>query len=142
VDLDHGCPLINFGSSKQHRKERDKDAVGTNATGEEVRGEEEVFECDGGKINWMKMQFLRVPLTLPMELVIISSRLLHRLILRRRPMSCIIFYRNRNGVHEIEIKSRRLVGHVLQIRLLWRKIMMVHRCYRMISVWIRNFNVR
>lgn len=41
--------VINFGSSKQHREECDKDAVGTDATGEEVRGEEEVFECDGEK---------------------------------------------------------------------------------------------
>ena len=41
--------MINFGSSEQHREECDKDAVGTDATGEEVRGEEEVFECDGEK---------------------------------------------------------------------------------------------
>jgi len=27
-------------------------------------------------------------------------------------MSCIIFYRNRNGIYEIEIKSRRFVGHI------------------------------
>eukprot|EP00814_Leptocylindrus_danicus_P018813 CAMPEP_0116024346 /NCGR_PEP_ID=MMETSP0321-20121206/12251_1 /TAXON_ID=163516 /ORGANISM="Leptocylindrus danicus var. danicus, Strain B650" /LENGTH=1140 /DNA_ID=CAMNT_0003496037 /DNA_START=68 /DNA_END=3490 /DNA_ORIENTATION=+ len=46
VDLDHGCPLISFGSSKM----KEKDHHGSTADAEEEEEEEEdEFECSGGK---------------------------------------------------------------------------------------------
>lgn len=44
VDLDHGCPLISFGSSK--KKEKDHHVSTAEAEEEE---EEDEFECSGGK---------------------------------------------------------------------------------------------